>query len=223
MGWVAHKILVSAPVPLELILTGFDWVWAGPWGFGIWDGAWQYQILLSKCRNSPCLEPWYYIFSRYLIFRCTNCLKRCHLHLQKFMMICLQLFHRLFHTVLLHSWLKERDLLRPWRPAQWPQIMSSIPWILLAGLFRSIASQYTNFDCFFVRGMFNKLNSNAWLQYPTHPPHIPFSYPQIKNEDCDISLVSQWEYYVCPSQGHINDEIISEDGQILSILWCPRT
>ena len=37
--WVAHKILVSAPVPLELILTGFDWVGAGPWGFGIWDGA----------------------------------------------------------------------------------------------------------------------------------------------------------------------------------------
>ena len=39
MGWgggvvVAHKILVSAPVPLELILTGFDWVGAGPWGFG---------------------------------------------------------------------------------------------------------------------------------------------------------------------------------------------
>ena len=32
--WVAHKILVSAPVPLELILTGFDWVGAGPWGFG---------------------------------------------------------------------------------------------------------------------------------------------------------------------------------------------
>ena len=38
-GVVAHKILVSAPVPLELILTGFDWVGAGPWGFGIWDGA----------------------------------------------------------------------------------------------------------------------------------------------------------------------------------------
>ena len=36
---VAHKILVSAPVPLELILTGFDWVGAGPWGCGIWDGA----------------------------------------------------------------------------------------------------------------------------------------------------------------------------------------
>ena len=36
---VAHKILVSAPVPLELILTGFDWVGAGPWGFGFWDGA----------------------------------------------------------------------------------------------------------------------------------------------------------------------------------------
>ena len=37
--WVAHKILVSAPVPLELILTGFDWVGTGPWGFGFWDGA----------------------------------------------------------------------------------------------------------------------------------------------------------------------------------------
>ena len=33
--WVAHKILVSAPVPLELILTGFDWVGAGPLGFGV--------------------------------------------------------------------------------------------------------------------------------------------------------------------------------------------
>ena len=32
--WVAHKILVSAPVPLELILTGFDWV--GGWAFGVW-------------------------------------------------------------------------------------------------------------------------------------------------------------------------------------------
>ena len=37
--WVAHKILVSAPVPLELILTGFDWVGAGLRGIGIWDGA----------------------------------------------------------------------------------------------------------------------------------------------------------------------------------------
>ena len=32
VGW--PKILVSAPVPLELILTGFDWVGTGPWGFG---------------------------------------------------------------------------------------------------------------------------------------------------------------------------------------------
>ena len=32
VGW--PKILVSAPVPLELILTGFDWSGAGPWGFG---------------------------------------------------------------------------------------------------------------------------------------------------------------------------------------------
>ena len=39
VGWVAHKILVSAPVPLELILTGFDWVGAGFRGFGFWDGA----------------------------------------------------------------------------------------------------------------------------------------------------------------------------------------
>ena len=39
VGWVAHKILVSASVPLELILTGFDWVGAGSWEFGFWDGA----------------------------------------------------------------------------------------------------------------------------------------------------------------------------------------
>ena len=32
--WVAHKILVSAPVPLELILTGFDLVGTGVLGFG---------------------------------------------------------------------------------------------------------------------------------------------------------------------------------------------
>ena len=35
VGWVAHKILVSAPVPLELILTEFDWAL----GFGFWDRA----------------------------------------------------------------------------------------------------------------------------------------------------------------------------------------
>ena len=44
-GWggvvvvVAYKILVSAPVPFELILTEFDWVGAGPWGFGFGDRA----------------------------------------------------------------------------------------------------------------------------------------------------------------------------------------
>ena len=38
-GVVAHKILVSAPVPLELIMTGFDWVGAGQWGFGFWGRA----------------------------------------------------------------------------------------------------------------------------------------------------------------------------------------
>ena len=37
-GGVAHKILVSAPVPLELILTGFDWVGAGPGGLGFGTG-----------------------------------------------------------------------------------------------------------------------------------------------------------------------------------------
>ena len=33
MGWPMS--LVSAPVPLDLILTGFDWVGAGPWGFRV--------------------------------------------------------------------------------------------------------------------------------------------------------------------------------------------
>ena len=38
VGWVAHKILVSAPVPLELTLTGFNWVGAGRWGLGFGTG-----------------------------------------------------------------------------------------------------------------------------------------------------------------------------------------
>ena len=42
VGWggvvVAHKILVLAPVPLELILAGFDWVGTGPWGLGFGTG-----------------------------------------------------------------------------------------------------------------------------------------------------------------------------------------
>ena len=41
VGWggvVAHKILVSAPVPLELILTGFDWVGLGLGGLGFGTG-----------------------------------------------------------------------------------------------------------------------------------------------------------------------------------------
>ena len=36
VGW--PKILVSAPVPLELILTGFDWVGAGLGGLGFGTG-----------------------------------------------------------------------------------------------------------------------------------------------------------------------------------------
>ena len=31
---VAHKILVSAPVPSELILTGFELGWG--WALGVW-------------------------------------------------------------------------------------------------------------------------------------------------------------------------------------------
>ena len=45
-----------------------------------------------------------------------------------------------------------------------------------------------NFDCYIVRGMFKKLNSNAWPQYQTHPPQISFSHPRIKDGDCDINL-----------------------------------
>ena len=45
--WVAHKILVSATVPLELILTGLDWVGAGPWGFG--DLGRGLTILKNTC------------------------------------------------------------------------------------------------------------------------------------------------------------------------------
>ena len=54
--WVAHKILVSAPVPLELILTGFDWVGAGVWvlGRGLTIGN---SILNSlKESNIQCLK-----------------------------------------------------------------------------------------------------------------------------------------------------------------------
>ena len=46
---VAHKILVSAPVPLELILTGFDWVGAGPWGFG--DLGRGLTINMESCKK----------------------------------------------------------------------------------------------------------------------------------------------------------------------------
>ena len=45
VGW--PKILVSAPVPLKLILTGFDWVGAGPWGFGFGTGL--DNILILTC------------------------------------------------------------------------------------------------------------------------------------------------------------------------------
>ena len=45
------KILVSAPVPLELILTGFDWVGAGPWG--VWVlGRGLTKIFLGQMLNN---------------------------------------------------------------------------------------------------------------------------------------------------------------------------
>ena len=47
VGW--PKILVSAPVPLELIGIGFDWVGAGPWGFGFGDGL--DNLKFSNCRK----------------------------------------------------------------------------------------------------------------------------------------------------------------------------
>ena len=40
VGW--HKILVSAQVPLELFLTGFDWV--GGWALGVWVLGWGLTI-----------------------------------------------------------------------------------------------------------------------------------------------------------------------------------
>ena len=39
VGWPKILVILVILVPLELILTGFDWVGAGPWGFGILDGA----------------------------------------------------------------------------------------------------------------------------------------------------------------------------------------
>ena len=50
---MAHKILVSAPVPLELILTGFDWFGAGPWEFGDL-GRGLTTVLFYQC---PALRP----------------------------------------------------------------------------------------------------------------------------------------------------------------------
>jgi len=38
------------------------------------------------------------------------------------------------------------------------------------------------------RGMFKKLNQNAWPQYQTQPPHISVSHPRMKDGDCDINL-----------------------------------
>ena len=49
VGWVAHKILVSAPVPLDLILTGFDWVGAGPWG--VWVLGRGLTIMNAKSQS----------------------------------------------------------------------------------------------------------------------------------------------------------------------------
>ena len=69
VGWVAYKNLVPAPVPLELILTGFDWVGFGTGHDNIlgltsqvrWEGhkelpethaPSQYSALLSRMKSS---------------------------------------------------------------------------------------------------------------------------------------------------------------------------
>ena len=56
VGW--PKILVSAPVPLELIGIGFDWVGAGPWKFGFGDGLdnCQAQVQFKHCLASHTLS-----------------------------------------------------------------------------------------------------------------------------------------------------------------------
>ena len=46
VGW--PKILVSAPVPLELILTGFDWVGMGLWGLGFGTGLDNCKMCKTK-------------------------------------------------------------------------------------------------------------------------------------------------------------------------------
>ena len=50
---VAHKILVSAPVPLELILTGFDWVGNGLGGLGFGSGLDNISYSLHKGKALP--------------------------------------------------------------------------------------------------------------------------------------------------------------------------
>ena len=59
-GLVAHKILVSAPVPLELIWAfgpGFDW--AGPRGLGrrVWDLGLTTDFLLPKAPKKQFKYP----------------------------------------------------------------------------------------------------------------------------------------------------------------------
>ena len=55
-GWVvAHKILVSAPVPLEWILTGFDWVGLGLGGLGFGMGLDNFSQMFA--RGDPLSQP----------------------------------------------------------------------------------------------------------------------------------------------------------------------
>ena len=62
---IYHQILVSAPVPLELILTGFDWVGAlGVWirgpgltigCFFVWFGMTIHKFLINLSLITPSL------------------------------------------------------------------------------------------------------------------------------------------------------------------------
>ena len=68
--------------------------------------------------------------------------------------------------------------------------MSSIPWILLAGLFNLDTASRITTAALTVRGIFKKFNQNAWLHDASHPLHLSFSPLRREDGDYDVSLVS---------------------------------